>query len=73
MSIAQLKAGTDILAGGADLILSRAAEAVVAAERVLSLGKAGVRIKIQELGGVDQAQHAAHGLAWLATRGRRFA
>jgi len=67
MSIAQLKAGTDILAGGADLILSRAAEAVLAAERVLSLGKAGVRIKIQELGGVDQAQHAAHGLAWLAT------
>ena len=67
MSIAQLKAGTDLLSGGPDRLIARAAEAVDAAERVLSLAKAGVRIKIQELGGVDQAQHAAHGLAWLAT------
>jgi (2S)-methylsuccinyl-CoA dehydrogenase len=67
MSIAQLKAGADILSGGPDRLLVRTAEAVDAAERVLSLAKAGVRIKIQELGGMDQAQHAAHGLAWLAT------
>ena len=67
MPIAQLKAATDLLSGGSDRLLARAQEAVDAAERVLSLAKAGVRIKIQELGGVDQAQHAAHGLAWLAT------
>ncbi len=67
MPIAQLKSGTDLLSGGPDQLLARTSAAVDAAERVLSLAKAGVRIKIQELGGVDQAQHAAHGLAWLAT------
>ena len=34
---------------------------------MLQAAKAGVRIKIQEAGGIDNAQHAAHGLAWLAT------
>ncbi|MEQ1576725.1 MAG: acyl-CoA dehydrogenase, partial [Hyphomicrobium sp.] len=67
MSIAPLKAGTDLLSGGPDRLIVCAGEAVDAAERVLGHAKAGVRIKIQELGGVDQAQHAAHGLAWLAT------
>ena len=29
--------------------------------------KAGVRAKVAEAGGIDEAQHAGHGLAWLAT------
>jgi (2S)-methylsuccinyl-CoA dehydrogenase len=48
-------------------LLERTQEAVSSADRVLQAAKAGVRIKIQEAGGMDDAQHAAHGLAWLAT------
>ena len=45
-----------------------AASAVVgAAERVLQSAKIGVRARVAAAGGVDAAQHAAHGLAWLAT------
>ena len=64
---AQLKAETGILNGGPDLLLARAGEAVAAAERVLIAAKTGVRAKVAEAGGIDAAQHAAHGLAWLAT------
>src|SRR5689334_20614187 len=67
MSIAQMKTGSSLLTEGPQSLIKRTAEAVEAADRILSLAKAGVRIKIQEAGGVDQAQHAAHGLAWLAT------
>ena len=38
-----------------------------AADRVLQSAKAGVRTKVAEAGGIDAAQHAGHGLAWLAT------
>ena len=64
---AELKAETGILNGGPDLLLARAGEAVAAAERVLIAAKTGVRAKVAEAGGIDAAQHAAHGLAWLAT------
>ncbi len=67
MSIAELKSPTDVLAGGADALLGRCADAVTAADKVLAAAKTGVRAKIQETGGIDAAQHAAHGLAWLAT------
>ncbi len=67
MSVAPLKAGTDILSAGPEKLIERCGEAVIAADRVLQAAKAGVRIKIQEAGGIDEAQHAAHGLAWLAT------
>lgn len=40
---------------------------VTAAERVLQAAKASVRLKVSEAGGLDGCQHAAHGLAWLAT------
>ena len=44
------------------------AEAVTAAERLLHLAKAGVRSAVDgSRGGLDAAQAAAHGLAWLAT------
>ncbi len=53
--------------GGTDGIIARAAGAVAAAERILVAAKAGARAEIERAGGMDAAQHAAHGLAWLAT------
>ena len=67
MSVAPLKAEASILAAGPARLIERCGEAVAAADRILQAAKAGVRIKIQEAGGIDNAQHAAHGLAWLAT------
>ncbi|HPG88625.1 MAG TPA: acyl-CoA dehydrogenase family protein [Hyphomicrobium sp.] len=67
MSVAPLKAEVSILAAGPARLIERCGDAVTSADRVLQLAKAGVRIKIQEAGGMDNAQHAAHGLAWLAT------
>ena len=45
----------------------RCQEAVAAAERLLHLARAGVRKAVEAAGGLDAAQAAAHGLAWLAT------
>ena len=56
-----------ILLGGPDTLIERCGAAVAAADRMLASAKAGVRIRIEEAGGIDEAQHAAHGLAWLAT------
>ena len=67
MSVTPLKAGDNLLAAGSAKLIERCGEAVAGADKILQAAKAGVRIKIQEEGGVDQAQHAAHGLAWLAT------
>jgi (2S)-methylsuccinyl-CoA dehydrogenase len=67
MSVAPLKAEVSILAAGPQRLIERCREAVGSADRVVLAAKAGVRIKIQEAGGMDNAQHAAHGLAWLAT------
>jgi (2S)-methylsuccinyl-CoA dehydrogenase len=67
MSIAQLKSGSDLLEQGPQRLIERTVEAVASADRILAAAKSGVRIKIQEAGGLDEAQHAAHGLAWLAT------
>ncbi|MBS0252382.1 MAG: acyl-CoA/acyl-ACP dehydrogenase [Proteobacteria bacterium] len=67
MSVTPMNAGENLLAAGPVKLIERCGEAVASADKVLQAAKAGVRIKIQEEGGVDQAQHAAHGLAWLAT------
>jgi (2S)-methylsuccinyl-CoA dehydrogenase len=67
MSVAPVKAEVSILAAGPARLIERCGEAIAAADRVLQAAKAGVRIKIQDAGGMDNAQHAAHGLAWLAT------
>src|SRR5690606_36483571 len=50
-----------------EALIERTGEAVTAAERLLSSAKSGVEAKIKEAGGVDAAEHAAHGLAWFAT------
>src|SRR5262245_27310772 len=47
--------------------LERYQDAVSAAERLLHLARASVRKSVQAAGGIDAAQAAAHGLAWLAT------
>ena len=47
--------------------LERCNDAVSAAERLLHLARAGVRKSVEAAGGIDAAQAAAHGLAWLAT------
>jgi (2S)-methylsuccinyl-CoA dehydrogenase len=67
MSVAPLKAGAAILSAGPEKLIERCGEAVTGADRILQAAKAGVRVKIQEAGGIDNAQHTAHGLAWLAT------
>ena len=67
MSAQPLKAQSSILGAGPAALIERCGEAVQSADRVLQAAKAGVRIKIQEAGGMDQAQHVAHGLAWYAT------
>jgi (2S)-methylsuccinyl-CoA dehydrogenase len=67
MSTAALTAGPDILSAAPDALLDRAAAAVAAADRILQSAKAGVRANVAEAGGIDATQHAAHGLAWLAT------
>ena len=48
-------------------LLSLVGHAVTAAETVQLAAKAGVRKAVTEAGGIDRAQHEAHGLAWLAT------
>jgi (2S)-methylsuccinyl-CoA dehydrogenase len=67
MSTAALTAEQDLLSAGPDALLQRAGEAVTSADRILQAARAGVRAKVEEAGGVDAAQHVAHGLAWLAT------
>ncbi len=52
---------------GSGLGPERYQDAVSAAERLLHLAKAGVRKSVDAAGGLDAAQAAAHGLAWLAT------
>jgi len=47
--------------------IERCADAVAAAERMLHLAKSSVRQLIASAGGLDAAQAAAHGLAWVAT------
>jgi (2S)-methylsuccinyl-CoA dehydrogenase len=64
MSTAALKADPGLLAAGPEALLQNA---VAAADRVLQSANAGVRTKVAEAGGIDAAQHAGHGLAWLAT------
>ena len=52
---------------GSGLGLERCQDAVAAAERLLHLARASVRTSVDAAGGLDAAQAAAHGLAWLAT------
>ena len=67
MSTAALKSEPSLLAAGPDALLQSAGDAIAAADRVLQSAKAGVCAKVAEAGGIDAAQHAGHGLAWLAT------
>jgi (2S)-methylsuccinyl-CoA dehydrogenase len=50
-----------------DAHVGRCAEAVAAAERLLHHANAAVRARVKAAGGLDAAQAAGHGLAWLAT------
>ncbi|HEU5321726.1 MAG TPA: acyl-CoA dehydrogenase, partial [Methylomirabilota bacterium] len=50
-----------------DGLIGRCSEAVAAAERLLHHANAAVRARVAAAGGLDAAQGAAHGLAWLAT------
>src|SRR5690348_10745322 len=48
-------------------VLSHAASAVDAVLRLRDAAKTAVAREVARSGGVDQAQDAAHGFAWLAT------
>jgi len=67
MSVAEVKAKSSVSAADPDRLLAQCGEAVGAAERVLAAANTGVKAKVEKAGGIDNAQHAAHGLAWLAT------
>ncbi|SDO29644.1 (2S)-methylsuccinyl-CoA dehydrogenase [Filomicrobium insigne] len=67
MTTAELSPVSDLLAADPDTLFGRARDAVGKAEHILTLAKTGVRARVEEVGGVDAAQHVAHGLAWLAT------
>jgi (2S)-methylsuccinyl-CoA dehydrogenase len=64
MTIASASANVQAAPG---LSLERYQDAVAAAERLLHLARASVRKSVKAAGGLDAAQAAAHGLAWLAT------
>jgi (2S)-methylsuccinyl-CoA dehydrogenase len=51
----------------AQQILPLVRQAVVAAEKIQLVAKAGVRETVKKAGGVDNAQNEAHGFAWLST------
>ncbi|MFV0369680.1 MAG: acyl-CoA dehydrogenase family protein, partial [Hyphomicrobiaceae bacterium] len=57
----------DFIAEGADRLIERVGSVVTEAERVLAAAKSGVRRQVDKAGGIDAAQHAVHGLSWLAT------
>ena len=67
MSAQPKTAQSGILTAGPAALIARCGEAVISADKVLQAAKAGVRVKITDAGGMDNAQHVAHGLAWLAT------
>jgi (2S)-methylsuccinyl-CoA dehydrogenase len=67
MSTAELKSAGGLVAAGPAELIAGTAKAVTAADRILALARDGVRAKVAEAGGVDAAQHVAHGLAWFAT------
>ena len=48
-------------------LISAVHSAVVAADTLYLKAKAGVRERVKAAGGIDNAQHEAHGLAWLWT------
>ncbi len=48
-------------------LISAVRSAVAAADTLYLKAKAGVRERVKVAGGVDNAQHEAHGLAWLWT------
>jgi len=49
------------------VVLAQACTAISAAEPVLQAAKAAVQSKVAGSGSLDDCQHAAHGLSWLAT------
>ena len=67
MSAQPKTAQSGILTAGPAALIARCGQAVISADKVLQAAKAGVRVKIADAGGMDNAQHVAHGLAWLAT------
>ena len=67
MTALEVKSDNNLLAQDPQLLLTRTAEVVRAAEAIVDAAKAGVKAKVAAAGGVDEAQHVAHGLAWLAT------
>jgi (2S)-methylsuccinyl-CoA dehydrogenase len=51
----------------ATALIDRCGKAVASADKLLAIAKPAVKSKIAQSGGMDAAQHTAHGLAWLAT------
>ncbi len=67
MASAAQVANVAVAADDAGKLIARCKDAVAAADKLLALARTGVRKRIEAAGGIDAAQHNAHGLAWLAT------
>jgi (2S)-methylsuccinyl-CoA dehydrogenase len=48
-------------------LLAFCAKSLAACDRLTRAAREGVRARVEAAGGIDAAQNAAHGLAWLAT------
>ncbi|MDX2259047.1 MAG: acyl-CoA dehydrogenase family protein, partial [Hyphomicrobiaceae bacterium] len=48
-------------------LFERTGAVVADAQKIVATARTGVRARIEALGGIDAAQHVAHGFAWLAT------
>ena len=57
MSTAVKTTEQDVLSAGPEALLQHAERAVASADKVLQAAKAGVRAKVAEAGGIDNAQH----------------
>ena len=65
--VSNKKDGLKVLEGGPAALLETAQATVKDAGRVVTAAKKGVREILERAESADEAQHATHGLAWLAT------
>ncbi|MDX2287673.1 MAG: acyl-CoA dehydrogenase family protein [Hyphomicrobiaceae bacterium] len=57
----------DLASASTEVLLDTARHVVAEAQKIQVAARAGVAAKVAALGGLDAAQHVAHGFAWLAT------
>ena len=51
----------------ADMTTAHLGTVIAAGDKLMQAAKSGVAARVASAGGIEPVQHAAHGLAWLAT------